>query len=266
MKVIPGTVSEILWHFTGGPAWSVMKNKQGNKPKSAGSAYRALIGILETSELKLGQYKEVVRVSIPAAARGKRGSPQSRRLATLQSAPVCCIADIPIRHLGFHAERYGKFAIGFHRSAVLRHGFNPVFYTLHGSRIMRTINEGFARADPENFSLLRDIVRDLRPSNAFLEIEEIFAEEHVEAAWKSIQAFLAFVKTFDRKEMGTIYSEREWRSVKAYRFVARDVAMVILPKRCAGSLYFDRFVDHILPGLQLPRGVPVVPWEHLVES
>ena len=44
-------------------------------------------------------------------------------------------------HLGYHAERYGKIAIGFHRDAVIRHGFSPVFYQLAG--LWREIYLGF---------------------------------------------------------------------------------------------------------------------------
>ena len=40
-------------------------------------------------------------------------------------AKTCCLADIPIIHLGYHANRYGKIAIGYHRDAVLNVGFQP---------------------------------------------------------------------------------------------------------------------------------------------
>jgi hypothetical protein len=41
------------------------------------------------------------------------------------------LADIPVAHLSYHAHRYGKAAIGFHRDAAIREGFHPVFYTWH---------------------------------------------------------------------------------------------------------------------------------------
>ena len=55
---------------------------------------------------------------------------------TLESVPVCCLAEIPVEHLSYHAKRYGKIGIGFHRDAAIRCGFNPVFYQLHTSDVL----------------------------------------------------------------------------------------------------------------------------------
>ncbi|WP_170061738.1 hypothetical protein [Nonlabens arenilitoris] len=43
----PGTVSKILWHFTGGPLWNEILNKQENQPKPVELSYDILIKILE---------------------------------------------------------------------------------------------------------------------------------------------------------------------------------------------------------------------------
>jgi len=37
--ITPGTVSKILWHFTGGPTWNTEKEKQNTTPKPANDAY-----------------------------------------------------------------------------------------------------------------------------------------------------------------------------------------------------------------------------------
>ena len=129
----PGTVSQILWHFTGGPTWDNVANKQSASRKSAATAYNALIGILETRELRVGAYKEVVKVRVEKVRTWDRKAKKFRTehdvMQTLESAPVCCLVDIPIMHLTYHAPRYGQFALGFHREAALRARFNPVFYT-----------------------------------------------------------------------------------------------------------------------------------------
>src|SRR5208282_980536 len=142
----PGTVSRILWHFTGGPTWNAAEKRQNREPKPPKQAYEALQGILQSRRLRTGQYMELVKVRIPKLKKFNRekriSEVHENVLVELQSAPVCCLADIPIAHLTYHALRYGKFAIGFHRDAAIQHGFNPVFYTLHDTKIIRSIWRG----------------------------------------------------------------------------------------------------------------------------
>jgi Putative abortive phage resistance protein AbiGi, antitoxin len=120
----PGTVSKILWHFTGGPKWNSAKNRQGKLPRPASEAYTALLSILKSKQLRLGQYQEVVKVEVPEQKKLKPkanqppASPSTKpatRIVEVKSARVCCIADIPVAHLSYQAKRYGKIAIGFHR-------------------------------------------------------------------------------------------------------------------------------------------------------
>ncbi len=59
----PGTVSKILWHFTGVPKWSPSKQKQNIKLKPENVAYDILIKILSSKILKVGNFKEVVHWS-----------------------------------------------------------------------------------------------------------------------------------------------------------------------------------------------------------
>jgi hypothetical protein len=75
---------------------------------------------------------------------------------------------------------------------------------------------------------------------------------------------LAFFKTFERKDFSTIYCEREWRSTKAFSFALDDVAMIVLPRWPGGASYLDQFLD-MARKLKLPRSIPIVPWEDLVE-
>src|SRR5438876_11630657 len=101
----PGTVSKILWHFTGGPRWDSVKNRQASSPKPVEDAYEALVAILKSKELHLGEYREVVRVRVPKLRQHKARKTQETKKPTeytivaLTSSQVCCIADIPIAHL-----------------------------------------------------------------------------------------------------------------------------------------------------------------------
>lgn len=116
MNARPGTVSRILWHFTGGPPESKKTDEE---------AYRALKSILETKSLRATAREHVKQ---------RHGGDGVDLVTKEETATVGCVAEIPIQHLGYHAERYGKFAIGFHRLGLYRAGFRPVIYALMDDR------------------------------------------------------------------------------------------------------------------------------------
>lgn len=281
MRDVPGTVSQILWHFTGGPRWNETENRQNVAAKPSANAYKALLGILENRELRLGGYKEVVRVRLDRLkvwdAKKKQHRVEHNVMRTLKSAPVCCLADIPIMHLSYHANRYGKFAIGFHRESVVRAGFNPVFYTLHHSDVVRRIRQGFARIRSVEVDSIEDLVSDIESEaenvkcdiDAYVSAIRVLTDDvgsRVDTAKQSISHFLAFIKTFDEDEFQTVYCEREWRSVAPFSFDYDDLAMIVLPRVVGDNEYFQPFVRAKLKQLGLPAGIPVVPWETLLES
>lgn len=141
---------------------------------------------------------------------------------------------------------------------------------------MRTVYEGFAGLRHVDVDGIRDAAseidsavprgREVSFAVTNLEFEADDIESAVDTAKTSFRRLLAFVKSFDVDEFGTIYCEREWRSTRAFKFSSADVAMVVLPKKVADSEYFRNFVDQDAPGLTLPRSRPIVPWDDLVES
>ena len=52
----PGTVSEILWHFAGGPVWNAETKAQDSSPKPASDAYNNLKSILKSRVVRLGSF------------------------------------------------------------------------------------------------------------------------------------------------------------------------------------------------------------------
>jgi hypothetical protein len=277
----PGTVSKILWHFTGGPTWNAKRKRQNKTPKPAIRAYNNLISILETKELRVGQYKEVLNVEVPRTFKfdpvNNRFEEDEIERKELISAPVCCLSDIPIAHLGYHAHRYGEFAIGFYRDSVVKSGFNPVFYTLESTRIIKSVygamiclpnvhvpgilqTTGFLKETLEKVGL-----SDSGMHFDYIDAEALGAIEFVEAARVSFKRLLAFTKTFSPNEFDSIYCEREWRSTESYSFTFDDVAMIVLPKKDREIEYFSPFIDQELNKLKLTRSIPVIPWEDLIE-
>jgi hypothetical protein len=283
----PGTVSRILWHFTGGPVWNESERRQGSSPKPAARAYSNLKSIIRERQLRLGGYKEVIRVRFDERrkynAATKKSEIQRDVTEELTSSPVCCLADVPIIHLSYLAQRYGKFAVGFHRDSVVRHGFNPVFYALDNARSILSIYRGLGQIesiDGEVFKLCGQYIRDAvdeflssngltdKPDDTFLNVipqQADYLENSIREARASLGDFLGLVKTFSPDEFGSIYCEREWRSLAPYTFSYDDIAMIVLPRRDGTSAYFQPFCEKASQVLHLPSTIPVVPWEDLVE-
>jgi hypothetical protein len=89
-------------------------------------------------------------------------------------------------------------------------------------------------------------------------------EEAADSAKEAFSRFLAYVKTFDKKEFNTIYCEREWRSVKPFQFEYDDIAMLVLPRHADKDYYCDYLTNYV-GKLNFPSTAPIVPWEVLIE-
>lgn len=280
MAVRPGTVSKILWHFTGGPLWDSSTNKQLKELKPAIAGYEALNSILRSMELRTGNYHEIVKVIVPEK---RKYNLESKVFETLKnypvevkSSPTCCVADIPLQHIAYHANRYGKIAIGFHREAIIKSGFNPVMYTLESAEILNSIYQGYSAIDDvdpyeandelESLEKEAQILLDENGIDEYIDISDVshaldyIAQAHGKIS-RSYSDFLAFIKTFDENEFDSIYCEREWRSTNKFKFNVEDIAIIVLPKEQEGF----RFYEDFLAKTDLPRTVTIAIWEDLIE-
>lgn len=248
----PMTHSDILWHFTGGPRWSLRQNKQLNRKKSNKEAFEALINILRDRELKVGSYHEVVNIRVPEKVEYENGRIFKKKnyLVNLATSRVCCVADIPEDGLDHHANRYGKIAIGFKRSSLIKAGFNPVLYTFEDKDLVKyfynaqnvlELIDGSASsiieelgAEVETILNENNIEESIDFSEAASAVEEI--QSYTDESLESLKSALAFIKTFSKKEFDSIYSEREWRSTKDFKFTIKDVSCVLLPRNYANRL------------------------------
>lgn len=283
----PGTVSKILWHFTGGPLWDDDLNKQKEEPKPMELGYEILIKILESKILRISNYSEVVRVLIPEIVVWNKEERKREKKYNVEklitSSPVNCLADIPIQHLDFHSKRYGKFAIGFHRGSAIRNNFNPVFYSLQNSPVMNSIYSGFSiiqstdtyylKSELDEIDTLleniQDEVDELEIDTDHIEIDGWYVKSDLESriddvenaideTRESLANFVSFVKSFDEDEFGSIYCEREWRSISPFKFNFDDVAMIVLPRE---GDHFDNLIAENI----IPRHISIIPWEDLIE-
>jgi len=280
MSFRPGTVSKILWHFTGGPQWDAKNNKQLKKLKPAAQGYNALKAILESKELRVGNYQEIVKVIVPEKRsynlETKKVEIRKNVSVTVKSKPVCCVADIPLQHLAYHSNRYGKIAIGFHRDSIVKAGFNPVLYTLEDTSLLNAIYQGYYSVDDVLTDEAESEVDDLQGEIDGL-IEEHELDDYIDASnissalsfiesghskiESSFETFMAYIKTFDTSEFDSIYCEREWRSTNNFKFKLEDIAMIIVPRKQGSTNFYKKFLKE----MNLPRDLVVACWEDLIE-
>jgi hypothetical protein len=178
--------------------------------------------------------------------------------------------------LGYHARRYGKIAIGFHRHALTKGGFGPVFYQRFDSplpsnlyALWSKLHEVYAR---KLHKAIEETTRPLENEPKTLNEDEYseyeltlgsarYSDFLLEEAAGALMHVLSYVKTFKDSEFDTIYTEREWRSIEPFNFAYDDVSMIVLPREGG---HFERFVAEV-ETIGIPRTVPIVAWEDLVE-
>lgn len=280
--LVPGTTSNILWHFTGGPPEIDGKRaKEQKKPDD--EAFRILNEILRSGLLKTS--KETIQYTTGEG---------------LEPVPVhtfycCCVAEIPIQHLRYHAEWYGKFALGFHRENLTgKYRFRPVQYAfdhddwvIRNAETLRRFVEGVFGYQKE---IVDAILKALEASSAstteeerkrliefvnwFIPTPEALVDILSSPTWQ-----LRFIKSFNEKDFGTIYCEREWRKIdkgdsskpeselfegkeEGLDFKPQDVCFIVCPRPYAKELALkirddDDFKKYF--------GIPVVAFEDLLE-
>ena len=218
MTFRPGTVSKILWHFTGGPQWDTKTNKQLKKLKPAANGYEAVKAIIKSKELRVGNYQEIVKVIVPEKRsynlKTKKVEILKNHPVTVKSKQVCCVADIPLQHIAYHSNRYGKIAIGFHRDSIIKAGFNPVLYTLEDTSLLNAIYKGqYSLDDVLPFEAESEVEGAQSEIDSILEDNEIdeyvdlsnisSALDYIESGHdnikESFENLIAYIKTFDAR-------------------------------------------------------------------
>lgn len=283
----PGTVSKIHWHFTGGPVWDENNNKQSSTIKTNKEAYNILKQILESKKIKKSKFNEIFNTIVPIditidkvakldEIRQSGIKIKENVHKSITTEQVCCVADIPIQHLHYHANRYGKCAIGFYREKTIEQGFQPVIYSLIGNKLNTTL---YSIYDQINY--LNQYFEIITELSSYLQELENKASDNRSKRNKEIASSIKYyndllirnqqdilaqqvkvlssVKTFTSSEFDSIYTEREWRLMSDYNFSFEDVSMIILPKE-------DGIYTKGIEELKLPRTIPIIPWEEVIEN
>lgn len=285
----PKTHSDILWHFTGGPAWNNKDNKQSKKLKTCKNAYETLLKILQSRTLQVGSYHEIIKCKVQDKSFNKKTNRLDSKqnvLRTIKTSPVCCVADIYRTELFHHAKRYGKFAIGFKRNSLVKARFNPVFYTLHDTEIISNFYNAQNALEQSDCGI-EDVISDVESAISEIECDhqsdanswepdedycshDIDTSDlssaagdmsaYVQEALTDLKNTLAFIKTFDHDEFDSIYSEREWRSISSFKFKWSDVSALILPRK---DNFYKNFTTNASKSLKIPKSIKIYCWEDI---
>ncbi len=211
--------SEVLWHFA-------------SREKSDDDSYQILLSILKTG-LHVGPQKEQFKVF----------NQKTQKVEALDGYPVACLADIPLKDLHIHAERYGSFAIGFHKASAILKGFNPVLYVNQYSSVFRKFMELLDEIDqnieksPETYTRLRNWLGSIAKSG------DLMASPQADPK-------------LDHLQMNNFYYEREWRSLSGWDFKSEDIALILLPEGKLSNFVHDRKNS----GLNVSDITPVLPF------
>ncbi len=212
--------SEILWHFYG----------RGKPPEER---YNTLLSILRTG-LRCGP-EPAPFIWLAHDAKTKSLNP-----VKLESLPYCSIADIPLKDLPVHAERYGQYAIGFHRESVIRHGFVPVMYVNQMAPEFHRFMYLMEAIDSALLSRAPDIAKQ------FSDLRYLLGSV---VQGGLLQVAPSSDVSLEKAQISSFYYEREWRSLRDWLFSGVDVAAVIVP---------DDTLDQLLK-LQAQRDLRISP-------
>lgn len=214
--------SEVLWHFVG-------HNESDEK------RYERFISILKTG-LNVGNDAEPFKYI----------DKKNQKMTTLWGYPVSCLADIPLKDLLIHAERYGHYAIGFHKESAIDNNFNPVLY----------VNQYSGYFD--KFMDLRDELQVLLSTYETIskKLQEFLLLLGSVAKSGDIKANPVADIRWDEMQLNNFYYEREWRSIWPWLFKKSDIAMIILPDDKIERFVADRDKGELI----IDRTVPLLPF------
>jgi len=213
-------VSDELTHFV------------GSKLPTDEKRFECLCTILKSGRLGLGQGNMKVRW------------PCELRKGELVVPEMVCFCDIPLKYLGIHMSKYGRFGLAFNK-AFMRNkcGCNPVYYVGGDSPCT---DHRYLLGDPQRETtwgaFLQKAFDEWYPQICERVPSQLERFENL-LLWYVFGHLKFFDSTLSMNDPNNYYMEREWRLIGSMTFDLSDVARVILP-----SAYVSAFRDEF-PGI-----------------
>jgi hypothetical protein len=149
---------------------------------------------------------------------------------------ITCYCDIPFESIAFHAKKYGRFGVSFHRHFLIHRGARPVMYFpmrsddhfgAHGRTLLRDMDAiykaiGKQVADQQSQTISRTLGHAPNSIDGLLDALDTLLTFR----------FFSFLKAYDSElpqdHVDYYYSEREWRLTGPLTFNADDVAHIVV--------------------------------------
>lgn len=189
---------------------------------------------------------------------------RNRRLSSGEMfvSTCTCYCDIPLQSLGFHAKKYGRHGLSFHRDFLIRNGARPVVYVpkraddrmaVRGTTLlddMQVIYNAF-------WSRFCEPVRERGERRSRPLCKAPDTDDGIINSVHTVLAlyFFAYVKPYDSElppdHLHYYYSEREWRITNYVHFMPEDVERVVVSSARHGdeiALQFPEYANklHVL--------------------
>jgi hypothetical protein len=232
--------SNIYWHFTGSPDvnWSKieMPKEIEGKAKEAEECVEILKAILASRKLLAGSPEKI------------HGEVKTKKF--------CSVCDIPFKDLLYHADYYGKVAIGFSANSI-HENFNPVLYMERGFPIpsktkINTERELDLNKEFDEKTSVFDLFSYLFGLEENPEYKD-FLENYLGELRKFVK-----ITRFSENDNETFYREREWRSKKGdFEFNENDLEALILPEK-----FIDEVKQHLID-CDYEKNITIIPFEFL---
>jgi len=175
-----------------------------------------------------------------------------------------CYCDIPVENLAFHARKYGRFGLSFHRDFLILAGARPVIYvpmrdddktTIRGTALLDDMQAIYGTFNSRFIEPMRARAGNYRKRTVTTQPatkDDTLAAVHVLLGFR----FLAYVKPYNSQlrpdHPHYYYSEREWRITNYLRFTPSDVEHVIVSTAEDGAAIVNEFPDYSAKIVILP--------------
>lgn len=208
-----GYYSKIYWHFTGGPTvnWADVRTPKEIKDKGK------------------SQIEAVLILNKILSSRKLLATCTEKIMGELRTHEFCCVCDIPFKDLIYHADYYGKVAIGFSAKAIHKQ-FNPVLYMERDFPIPdNIIIDDTIILDGDKEFNDGDTVYDCMSYLSGLDRNTQY-KDFLSGYLGNIKQFVKITR-FSENDDETFYREREWRSINGdFNFTPEDVEAIIVPR------------------------------------
>jgi len=206
--------SGIFWHFTGAPSGVPWQDL--NKPSEILDSER----VPKPDKITVEIVKKILKAKKLIASCAEKIDDGT------DTAPFCCVTDIPLKDLPNFSQFYGRSAIGFHHPRI-HQLFFPVTY-MPRDHLPQENSVGVSEDELDSIMNPNPSQGDQKLRNKVNSRPDRTKLDESQATPFALNR-MKFTEFSVRPEE-TFYSEREWRRLGSFEFESSDVAALVVPQ------------------------------------